>query len=89
MSRALRPGVAPAWQPCTSRGGQVYAIWTPPPSPPGTKEAQSRRTRLLSNPLSQRTNRGARTSPESSLLNEVLICPLMGDGDLVAVSVPL
>lgn len=81
--------MAAAWQPCTGRGGQVYAIWTPPPNPQGTKEAQSRRARLLSNPLSQGANQGARTSPESSLLNEVLICPLMGDGDLVAVSVPL
>lgn len=37
--------------------------------PPGTKEAQSRRIRILPNPLSPGANQGA---------SEALICTLMG-----------
>lgn len=55
------------WQLYMGRGGQAHAIWTLPPSPPSTKEAQSIRTRIPSNPLSPGANQGARRPPESSL----------------------
>lgn len=49
------------------RRGQAHATWTLPTRPPSIMETQSMRVRILSNPLSQGANQGARRSLESSL----------------------